>query len=57
MVTQENKKDFFKAYCHAKLVIEVSEYFKAIKFGLLEIIPVDLLSTISEKEFSTAICG
>lgn len=56
-MTEENKKEFVKTYCHAKLVTEVSQFFQAIKFGFLEIIPIDLLLTLSEKEFSLAICG
>lgn len=56
-VTEENKGAYVKAYCRWVLVGRVKEQFEAIRCGLYEIVPFEILRIFDEKELELLLGG
>ena len=56
-VTEENKKDYLKRLCYFKMGESISEQTRALLEGLREIIPMDALKLLDEKELGLLISG
>ena len=57
LVTEENKKDYLKRLCYFKMGESISEQTRALLEGLREIIPIDALKLLDEKELGLLISG
>ncbi|KAK7056861.1 hypothetical protein VNI00_002578 [Paramarasmius palmivorus] len=56
-VTEENKKEYVNAVVEYRISKRVKEQFDSFMEGLLELIPVDLLSVFDERELELLIGG
>ncbi|KAF9762286.1 E3 ubiquitin-protein ligase ptr1 [Nosema granulosis] len=56
-VTDENKQEYIDLIVEYKLFKDIEEQLKAIKQGMFEMIPPDLLSIFNENEFELLISG
>lgn len=56
-VTEENKKEFVKAIAYAKMAKEIQPQTEALIQGISEIIPIEALSIINEKDLGVRLAG
>lgn len=52
-----NKKKYIKEYCHSKMVKEIKAQTYSIMTGLYEVIPIDLIKILDEREFGMLLSG
>ena len=56
-VTESNKKDYVKAFCLAKMNKEIRTQTHTLMKGILEIVPHDLISMLTESELGIVLSG
>ena len=56
-VTENNKKEFVKAMAYAKMANEIESQTEAFIHGISEIIPMEALSLINEKDLGVRLAG
>lgn len=56
-VTEENKKEYVDAVVEYRISRRVKDQFNAFMEGLLELIPLDLISVFDEREMELLIGG
>ena len=56
-VTEKNKKDYVKKFCHAKMISEIHAQTSSLVKGFLEVIPGDLLFLLDENELGLKLAG
>ena len=56
-LTEENKKEYVKAFCLAKMNKEIRTQTHTLMKGILEIIPHDLIDLLNESELGMALSG
>jgi len=56
-VTENNKKDYVKAYCLAKMNKEIRAQIHTLMKGIREIIPNDLITLLTENDLGLILSG
>lgn len=56
-VNEENKKDYVKLFCLAKMNKEIRTQTHTLMKGVLEIIPFDLITLLHENELGLVLSG
>ena len=56
-VNENNKKEYVKAYCSAKMNKEIRTQAYTIMKGILEIIPYDLINLLTENDLGLILSG
>ncbi len=56
-VTENNKKEYVKAFAYAKMAKEIESQTEAMIQGITEIIPIEALSIINEQDLGVRLAG
>ncbi|CAD8124039.1 unnamed protein product [Paramecium sonneborni] len=56
-VTDENKKDYIRKYCHQFMAKNIEDQIKAIQEGFYSVIPKNLIAIFDSAQFKKLLCG